>query len=121
MIDASTTIQGNAETVYASTEALYVTASGWDEQGSHTQVHRFALPADGPATHTGSGRAPGMLLNQFSLSERDGVLRVVTTLDGSGIAVDPATVEDAGGSGMAAPASQSVAAAQKMPARTMSA
>ena len=98
-----TTIQGNADTVYASTGALYVTASGWDERGSHTQVHRFALPADGPATHTGSGRAPGMLLNQFSLSERDGVLRVVTTLDGSGAIEAPgdmATTE------MAAPVSQ---------------
>jgi hypothetical protein len=101
-----TTIQGNAETVYASTEALYVTASGWDEGGPHTQVHRFALPADGPAAHTGSGRAPGALLNQFSLSERDGVLRVVTTLDGSGIAAsepalrgDAQTVEPAIGRG----------------------
>ena len=84
-----TTIQGDAETVYASTGALYVTSSGWDEQGSHTRVHRFALPVDGPAVHTGSGRAPGTLLNQFSLSERDGVLRVVTTLDGfGGIAED---------------------------------
>ncbi|HLU40893.1 MAG TPA: beta-propeller domain-containing protein, partial [Microthrixaceae bacterium] len=34
------------------------------------------------ATHTGSGVAPGRLLNQFSLSEREGALRVVTTVDG---------------------------------------
>ena len=100
-----TTIQGNADTVYASTGALYVTASGWDERGSHTQVHRFALPADGPATHTGSGRAPGMLLNQFSLSEREGVLRVVTTLDGSSSIEDPAA-GDMAAEGIAAPVSQ---------------
>lgn len=76
------TIQGSAETVYASTDALYVTSTGWDEHGSTTAVHRFALPADGPAEHTGSGVAPGRLLNQFSLSERGEALRVVTTVDG---------------------------------------
>lgn len=106
-----TTIQGNAETVYASTDALYVTASGWDEGGTHTQVHRFSLPADGPATHTGSGRAPGMLLNQFSLSERGGALRVVTTLDGSNLvpgrgSVDDVVIDDMSGTEPAVPVSQ---------------
>ena len=106
-----TTIQGNAETVYASTDALYVTASGWDEGGSHTQVHRFSLPADGPATHTGSGRAPGMLLNQFSLSERNGSLRVVTTLDGSNLApgrgpADDVMTDDMATAELSVPASQ---------------
>ena len=77
-------IQGAAETVYASTEALFVTSSSWDQAGSRTDVHRFALSGDGPATYSGSGRAPGHLLNQFSLSEREGALRLVTTLDGGG-------------------------------------
>ena len=77
-------VQGAAETVYASTEALFVTSSSWDEAGSRTDVHRFALSGEGPATYTGSGRAPGHLLDQFSLSERGGALRLVTTLDGGG-------------------------------------
>ena len=77
-------VQGAAETVYASTEALFVTSSSWDQAGSRTDVHRFALSGDGPATYTGSGRAPGHLLDQFSLSERGGALRLVTTLDGGG-------------------------------------
>lgn len=79
---APVTVQGAAETVYASTSALYVAANGWGEQGSTTTVHRFDLAGDGPATHTGSGSVPGRLLNQFALSERDGHLRMVTTIDG---------------------------------------
>lgn len=81
-------VQGAAHTVYASTESLYVAEGSWDESGSRTNLHRFALAGDGPATYTGSGLAPGHLLNQFALSERDGALRVVTTLDGA--ALDPA-------------------------------
>jgi hypothetical protein len=79
---APVSVQGGASTVYASPSALYVAGAAWDQAGSRTDVHRFALPIDGPATYTGSGRAPGHLLNQFSLSERDGALRLVTTLDG---------------------------------------
>lgn len=78
-------VQGAAETVYASTDSLYVAAGAWDQAGSRTDVHRFDLTGDGPATYTGSGRAPGVLLSQFSLSERDGALRLVTTLDGTGL------------------------------------
>ena len=77
------TIQGGAETVYASTGALYVTATRWDGNGPSTDVHRFSLDGDGPATYTGSGRVPGHLLDQFSLSEHDGALRVVTTAAGA--------------------------------------
>jgi uncharacterized secreted protein with C-terminal beta-propeller domain len=84
------TIQGDADTVYASTDALYVTSHDWGGHGARTEVHRFALETDGPAAYTGSGWAPGRLLNQFSLSERGGHLRVVTTVDGTGIPVEPA-------------------------------
>ncbi|MDQ2679156.1 MAG: beta-propeller domain-containing protein [Actinomycetota bacterium] len=75
-------VQGSAETIYASTDALYVAANNWDQAGSRTDVHRFDLPAEGPATYSGSGRVPGRLLNQFSLSDHDGALRIVTTVDG---------------------------------------
>lgn len=75
------TIQGDAATVYASTSALYVASIRWGAEGSVTDVHRFALPPGGPASHTGSGQVPGRLLNQFSLSEHEDALRVVTTLD----------------------------------------
>jgi len=79
---APVSVQGAADTVYASTDALYVGSQRWDSgSGSWTDLHRFDLTGDGAAVHTGSGAAPGRLLNQFSLSERDGALRVVTTVD----------------------------------------
>lgn len=78
---APVSVQGAVSTVYASTEALFVAEASWDESGSRTNVHRFSLTGDGPATYTGSGRLPGHLLDQFSMSERDGALRAVTTLD----------------------------------------
>lgn len=78
---APVSVQGAVSTVYASTEALFVAEASWDDSGSRTNVHRFSLAGDGPATYTGSGRVPGHLLDQFSMSERDGALRVVTTLD----------------------------------------
>jgi hypothetical protein len=97
---APTTVQGLADTVYASTDALYVAAGSWDRAGSRTDVHRFDLRGDGPATYTGSGRVPGRLLNQFAMSEHAGVLRVATTVDGSAapvaeerMAVEPVPVD----------------------------
>lgn len=90
-------VQGSAGTVYASTASLYVAEASWDEAGPRTNVHRFALDGDGPATYTGSGLAPGHLLNQFSLSERDGALRVVTTLDGMATSSARLTVLDTEG------------------------
>jgi hypothetical protein len=77
---APVTVQGGAEVTYASSDALFVAGGVWDDNGSRTDVHRFELTGDGPARYTGSGTAPGLLLNQFSLSEREGALRVVTTV-----------------------------------------
>jgi Beta propeller domain len=49
-----------------------------------TALHAFDLaPADG-ATYLASGSVPGTLLNQFSMSEFDGVLRVATTTPNEG-------------------------------------
>lgn len=79
---APTTVEGMADVVYASPSALYVTSTDWAGDGSSTSVHRFDLGGTGAATYTGSGRAPGTLLDQYSMSERNGDLRVVTTVDG---------------------------------------
>jgi len=46
-----------------------------------TAIHRFALPADGPAVYEASGTVPGRMLDQFSFSEFEGHLRVATTVD----------------------------------------
>ncbi|GAA0926710.1 beta-propeller domain-containing protein [Nonomuraea longicatena] len=44
-----------------------------------TEIHRFDLTQPGAPKYTASGKVPGRLLNQYSLSEHDGHLRVATT------------------------------------------
>jgi uncharacterized secreted protein with C-terminal beta-propeller domain len=44
-----------------------------------TEIHRFDASAPGETTYAGSGTVPGFVLNQFALSEHDGVLRVAST------------------------------------------
>ena len=54
------------------------------QPNTKTALHAFDLaPADG-ASYLASGEVPGMLLNQFSMSEFDGVLRVATTTPNEG-------------------------------------
>jgi hypothetical protein len=45
-----------------------------------TEVHRFDVTGTGAPRYVASGKVPGRLLNQYSLSEHDGHLRVATTL-----------------------------------------
>ncbi len=78
---ASTGIMAGYGVIYASTEALYVSSPNWDPYGdarSQTDIHKFSLTGDS-AQYAASGRVPGWLLNQFSLGEQDGFLRVATT------------------------------------------
>jgi uncharacterized secreted protein with C-terminal beta-propeller domain len=46
-----------------------------------TQVHRFDITRPGAPAYVASGKVPGRLLNQYSLSEHDGHLRIATTVD----------------------------------------
>lgn len=78
---APVSVQGAVQAVYASADAVHTTSSSWSANGSSTVVHRFGIRGEGPATYQGSGVLPGQLLDQFSLSEHDGVLRAVTLLD----------------------------------------
>ncbi|MTD45219.1 hypothetical protein GKE82_13185 [Conexibacter sp. W3-3-2] len=84
-------VLGGGDTVYASTSGLYVASNRWDEQfettgrpgfgTTTTQLHRFATGERTSTTYRASGSVRGYLLNQFSLSEHRGVLRVATTED----------------------------------------
>ncbi|GAA3444095.1 beta-propeller domain-containing protein [Planomonospora venezuelensis] len=51
------------------------------EPPEETEVHRFDVSAPGAPRYVASGKVPGRLLNQYSLSEHEGHLRVATTLD----------------------------------------
>lgn len=72
--------------VYASRDNLYVAeelydSNWWSFDGSteeETAVHKFRLGRENMA-YIGSGNVPGRTLNQFSMDEHDGFLRVATT------------------------------------------
>ena len=86
MID-SVSVLANAGTIYASTEALYITDAEYDPQDNFrekTAIHKFAFSENGAAQYEASGSVPGRLLNQFSLGEYDGYLRVATHINNFG-------------------------------------
>lgn len=94
------TVLADGQTVYASERSLYVATTRYAEVApadgpasiaapgpvgnpeETTQIHQFDISGAGPARHLATGTVRGHLLNQFSMSEHDGRLRVATT-DGS--------------------------------------
>jgi uncharacterized secreted protein with C-terminal beta-propeller domain len=76
---------GYGGNLYCSTQNLYVAGGvsldGSDGSLSGTKLYRFALDK-GVITPAATGTVSGMLLNQFSMDEHEGYLRLVTTLDG---------------------------------------
>ena len=76
-------VMADADTVYASAQALYL-ASGESHYSmgasqEATKIYKFDLTNSG-AVPVGSGTVRGRLLNRFSLGEYDGYLRVATTV-----------------------------------------
>ena len=83
-------VLADADTVYASTTGLYVASHRYlralstvDQvpDGIRTELHRFDTSTEGVARYRGSGSVRGLVLNQFSLSDDAGVLRVATTTE----------------------------------------
>jgi len=77
-------VLANAGTIYASTEALYITDTEYTEDNNYrstTALHKLAFNDEGIAEYVASGSVPGRLLNQFSLGEYEGYLRVATHID----------------------------------------
>jgi len=83
-------VMTDARIVYASPGNLYLATERWanrpppasptDTQPSvTTAIHRFDISDPSHTHYRGSGTVPGYLLNQWSLSEYAGVLRVVST------------------------------------------
>lgn len=87
--ESSTSVAGVSGTVYASTTGLYVSAANWGswwdsrDTGLTTNIYHFDLGAAGVPL-VSMGAVPGTTLDQFSLDEHDGFLRVATTNWGSG-------------------------------------
>ena len=86
-VDADS-LMTEGETVYASPQSLYVATERWlgtdpslreVRDQSVTALHRFDAGTPGRTAYRGSAEIPGYLLNQFSLSEHEGILRAATT------------------------------------------
>lgn len=93
--EESVGVLSEGETVYASAGSLYVATQRWmdwgvlealdDEEraeltdGQSTQIHRFDISGSGGAVYRATGEVPGWLLNQFSMDEHGGYLRVAST------------------------------------------
>lgn len=80
------TILGEVGEVYASSEHLYIASPHWwwwpqADQRSYTYMHKFDITDPSRATYVASGGVDGYLLNQFSMDEHEGFLRVATTID----------------------------------------
>lgn len=69
--------------IYSSTDALYVTNTEYDYSGDmrqSTNIYQFTYTATG-ADATATGSIDGRILNQYSMSEYNGHLRVAATVD----------------------------------------
>ena len=81
----TTQLLTNADTVYANAESLYFTTNYWwwrqtADQKDYTFIHKFDIRDPKASAYVGSGTVAGQLLNQFSMDEFEGNLRVATTV-----------------------------------------
>lgn len=71
-------IYGSASSLYVAQDSRWWYWTGPEDTFTATHIHKFDLNAGNP-TYRASGQVDGWLLNQFSMSEYDGHLRVATT------------------------------------------
>jgi hypothetical protein len=79
-------IAADARAVYASPTSLYIATSEPSQAGARglvtpggTTLHVFDVSSPTETRYRASGHVPGVLLDRWSLSERNGVLRVAST------------------------------------------
>jgi hypothetical protein len=84
----SDALMTDAQTIYANATSLFIATERWVDPrtqaddlptGRMTTIHRFATRAKDSTVYASSGTVPGYILNQFSLSDYKGFLRVATT------------------------------------------
>lgn len=88
---APVTIVADGDTVYGTDKSLYVADDHVIDTGgfapptdgaARTELYQFDISKPGKPVHVASGTVDGVLLNQYSLSEYGGNLRVATTTGG---------------------------------------
>lgn len=85
-VDTDSVMTGG-EIVYASPQALYIATERWGEPGDSlsggsevtTAIHKFVTADPGVTEYVASGKVPGYMLSQWSMSEDEGLLRVAST------------------------------------------
>lgn len=79
---APVSLAADGTTVYGTGSSLYLASTqGWNKPGNGgltTDLHKFDISGPGRPRYVASGSVPGTLLNQYSLSEYAGNLRVAT-------------------------------------------
>ncbi len=89
----STSVLADGQTVYSSKQNLYVATTEWFDERTlsidpqtnserpkvTTRIHKFDISDPARTVYRSSGQVPGTVLNQYSMSEFDGHLRVATT------------------------------------------
>lgn len=88
-VDNPTAVMGAGEILYSSPTSMYVTSSAYSVMtdagasataSAFTRIHKFDISSPTDARYVASGTIAGALLNQFSMSELGGRLRVAATL-----------------------------------------
>lgn len=71
---------GTSSTIYVSSTNIFLTQPTWDSAGE-TVIHRISISTSS-INYVATGSVPGHVLNQFSMDEYNGFLRVATSGDG---------------------------------------
>ncbi len=77
-------IEGDVDQMYASAENLYLIVSNWygpfqgETQRPSSKIYRLAIDQNN-ISFAAEGKVPGTVLNQFSMDEHRGYLRIATT------------------------------------------
>ena len=82
-------VLADGQILYASNDSLYLATEPWAarprEWGSrpartaHTTIHKFGIGSPDRTRYRASGNVPGFLVDQWSLSEHEGILRTAST------------------------------------------
>ncbi len=86
-------VLGSGDSVYCSTDALYVAFTEYEQAGEFTAITGFPLTEEGLGESV-SGRVRGRALNQFSLDSYGGALRIATTETVDGATSSRVTILD---------------------------
>lgn len=81
-VDDAVGVIAGGQQVYATARNLYVSTTDYSTDGwrPKTFLHKFLTSDQGKTTYRASGEISGELLNEYAMSEHDGVLRVASTV-----------------------------------------